>query len=245
MSGSKIRLALLGSTGRMGREVRGLVETEFASRIELVGTPGRAAAPASLFHSDVILDFALPEPCAEVARALLAHAKGEPVPALVVGSTGWSQEGEELLHQLSARAPVLKATNFSIGVLTVARILRDYAPILKGFGYTPVLVEAHHRHKKDAPSGTALTLCQSIDPIHPESVQTHAIRAGEVIGDHEVTFHGAADRITIGHFAQNRTLFARGALEAVIWLAELRKSGASGRVLSMEDWFSTRQAVTP
>jgi 4-hydroxy-tetrahydrodipicolinate reductase len=241
VSPSQLRLGLLGSTGRMGKEVRSLLEADFATQIQLVGAPGRLDPTASLFHCDVVLDFALPDACIEVVRALLAHPKGDPIPALVVGSTGWNPEGEKLLHELSTRTPVLKATNFSIGVLAVGRILQEYGPLLKDLGYTPVLVEAHHRHKKDAPSGTALTLQNCIDPAHPESVQTHAIRAGEVIGDHEVTFHGPADKIVLGHFAQSRTLFARGALEAVLWLNELRKSGASGRILTMNDWFTARQ----
>lgn len=242
MSQPHLRLGLMGSTGRMGREVRSLLDAEYASQIQLVGAPGRLDPTASLFHCDVVLDFALPDACVEVVRALIAHPKGDPIPALVVGSTGWTKEGERLLQELSARTPVLKATNFSIGVLALGRMLREFGPLLKDLGYTPVLVETHHRHKKDAPSGTALTLQSCIDPVHPGSVQTHAIRAGEVIGDHEVTFHGPSDKIVVGHFAQNRTLFARGALEAVLWLADLRKSGASGRVLSMEDWFTARQA---
>lgn len=242
MNHPHLRMGLLGSTGRMGKEVRLLLETDYASQIQLVGAPGRLDPTASLFHCDVVLDFALPDACIEVVRALIAHPKGDPIPALVVGSTGWTKEGEKLLQELATRTPVLKATNFSIGVLALGRILREYGGLLKDLGYTPVLVEAHHRHKKDAPSGTAMTLRSCIDPNHPESIQTHAIRAGEVIGDHEVTFHGPADKLVMGHFAQNRTLFARGALEAVLWLGELRKSGASGRVLSMEDWFSARQA---
>jgi 4-hydroxy-tetrahydrodipicolinate reductase len=106
-------------------------------------------------------------------------------------------------------------------------------------GYTPVLVEGHHRHKKDAPSGTALTLRTCVDAESPSSVQTHAIRAGEIIGDHEVTFHGPSDHLVFGHYAQNRSLFARGALEVVHWLAVLRTQGATGRTLTMEDWFSS------
>jgi len=101
-------------------------------------------------------------------------------------------------------------------VAVLVRILEAAAPLLAELGYTPVLVEAHHRHKKDAPSGTALNLRQAMHPF--ADVQTHAIRAGETTGRHEVTFYGERDRIVAGHEALDRDLFATGAIEAALWL---------------------------
>ena len=237
-----IRLGLLGAQGRMGREVRALVTGELQSAFVLHSAPARGENQNELLNCDVVLDFALPEACHSLVESWLAQPTSQKLPALVVGSTGWSPEAEKNLTNLSTRTPVLKATNFSVGVLALGEVLREISPLLRELGYTPVLVEGHHRHKKDAPSGTALTLRACISAEHPESIQTHAIRAGEIIGDHEVTFHGPSDRLSFGHFAQSRTLFARGALEAVKWLSELRKAGASGRILTMEDWFSTRRS---
>jgi 4-hydroxy-tetrahydrodipicolinate reductase len=235
-----LKLGLLGASGRMGKEVVALVGGEHKGSMTLAAAPKRGESFSALQSVDVVLDFALPEVCLALVTEWLALPAQTRLPALVVGSTGWKPEEESLLQKLSARTPVLKATNFSIGVLALGQVLKQVSPLLRSMGYTPVLVEGHHRHKKDAPSGTALTLRSCVDPDHPETVQTHAIRAGEIIGDHEVTFHGPSDHLVFGHFAQNRTLFARGALEAVRWLAVLKAHGASGRILSMEDWFASR-----
>jgi 4-hydroxy-tetrahydrodipicolinate reductase len=157
------------------------------------------------------------------------------LPALAVGSTGWSSNEKNIISKLAQRTSVLQTSNFSLGVATLNRILRDAAPLLRKLGYTPVLVEAHHCHKKDAPSGTALLLRDTIAAADgAEPCQTHSIRAGEVIGDHEVTYYGAADHLCFGHFAQDRGLFARGSIEVALWLAKMARA-QSGQ-LSMDDF---------
>jgi 4-hydroxy-tetrahydrodipicolinate reductase len=101
------------------------------------------------------------------------------------------------------------------------------------------MVETHHRHKKDAPSGTAILLNKAIESsAGNDPVQTHSIRSGEVIGDHEITFYGAADRLTLGHAAQDRSIFARGALDAALW-AHTRRNELSKQktLISMDRYF--------
>lgn len=228
-----IRLGLMGATGRMGNQVRRLVETTYSDRFELKAAAGQDDALEPLLDTDVIIDFSLPEPSIRLMRLALERKKS--LPAWVVGVTGWADDEQSDIEKLAGLTPVLMSSNFSTGVTALMEILRQAAPMLKGLGYEPVLIEKHHIHKKDAPSGTARTIQQTIAPGGADGVQTHAVRAGEVIGDHEVTFHGPADKIVVGHFAQDRTIFARGALEAALWLG---KPGApTGRVLGMRDFF--------
>jgi 4-hydroxy-tetrahydrodipicolinate reductase len=120
-------------------------------------------------------------------------------------------------------------------VLALTEILRSAAPLLDRLGYQPVIVDTHHKHKKDSPSGTALSLQRAIAPAGPGNVQTHSIRQGEVIGDHEVTFYGAADHLTFGHFAQDRSIFARGAIQCALWLSSQR--GSMTGFIGIENYF--------
>lgn len=131
----------------------------------------------------------------------------------------------------------MHATNFSAGVAAMARLLRTAAPLLASLGYTPVVTETHHRHKKDAPSGTALTLTDALRPTYPESVQTHSVRAGEIVGRHDVTFFGSHDTLAIEHDALDRGVFARGAIDAALWLHSLGDVHGS---YTIDDFISAR-----
>jgi dihydrodipicolinate reductase len=97
-------------------------------------------------------------------------------------------------------------------------------------------VETHHRHKKDSPSGTAITLQRAISPDDPNQIQTHSIRAGEVIGEHTIGFYGRADKITLSHSAQDRSLFARGAIEVALWLAQKNRQDSPQSILKMDHY---------
>jgi 4-hydroxy-tetrahydrodipicolinate reductase len=216
----------------MGNRVSALLESEFKSVATLAATAHKGSDQSALLLTDVVIDFSLPQAMIPLAKLAMTHP-GK-LPAFVVGSTGWTADERQVLEILAQRTPVLLASNFSTGVLALVEILRQAAPLLLKLGYTPVLVEAHHRHKKDSPSGTALTLQRVISPAHPESVQTHAIRAGEVIGDHEITFYSAGDEIKIGHFAQDRSIFARGAIQAALWLSQ---QATQGKVLGLDAYF--------
>ena len=223
-----IRVGLLGASGRMGLWVSKLLQTEFAAKAQLAANPARGEALDSLLSTDVVIDFSQPAAMLALAEAALKHTG--PLPAFVVGSTGWKIDERHKLEELAKNTPVLMASNFSTGVLALLDILKQASPLLEKLGYTPVITEAHHKHKKDAPSGTAISIQRAIAPAGPGNVQVHSVRAGEVIGDHEVTFYGPGDHITIGHFAQDRSIFARGAIDVALWLAGRRGNAAAGLI---------------
>jgi 4-hydroxy-tetrahydrodipicolinate reductase len=230
-----IRLGLLGSSGRMGSLIQKLIHTEFKSELELIASVRQGDAIEPLLSADVVIDVSLPPVMVQVAS--LAIKKSKSLPKFVIGSTGWTQDQYETIQTLSGLTPVLISSNFSVGVFALSWILRDYSPLFKKLGYTPVITEKHHNHKKDAPSGTARSLRESINPHSPEQIQTHSIRAGEIIGDHEVTFFSSEDQITLSHHAQSRAIFARGAIEVAKWLAQ--STTQSNKILGMEDYFSS------
>ncbi len=238
----RIQIGLLGSTGRMGSLITQLMGKEFNSAAVLSATARRGDPLTRLLQSQVIIDVSSPVVMSELAELVLNQSRPDAVlPKFIVGSTGWTEKGMKSLKLLAKKTPVLLSSNFSVGVFALSQILEVYSPLFKKLGYTPVLVEKHHRHKKDAPSGTALTLRNAIEPEHPSAVQTHSIRAGEVIGDHEVTFFSAGDRVVLGHFAQDRSIFARGAIETAIWLE--KSNVMPGRLLGMEDYFNALNTI--
>jgi 4-hydroxy-tetrahydrodipicolinate reductase len=228
-------IGLLGR-GRMGKAVQALLSER---GIKLVGPIGQGGDFDSLGACDVVIDFALPAGVLTLIEKMDVTKKS---PALVVASTGWKLEERKLLEAYSKKTPLLVSSNFSMGVLALMEILKTAAPLLEKLGYNPVITETHHTHKKDSPSGTALSLQRVIAPAGPGNVQTHSIRAGEIIGDHEVSFYGPADHLTFGHFAQDRSVFARGAIEAALWLATKRAAGVTG-IASMEAFFRERTSV--
>jgi 4-hydroxy-tetrahydrodipicolinate reductase len=224
----------------MGNEVSRLIASEFQGRATLELVVGRGDPIDSLRKCDVVIDFSSPQAALELVRDWQSINVLN-LPALVVGSTGWKIDERRELEDLAQKTAVLMSSNFSTGVLAVLEILRNASPVLEKLGYTPVLVETHHRHKKDAPSGTAIAMQRAVAPAGPGNVQTHSVRAGEVIGDHELTLYGPGDHITIGHFAQDRSIFARGAIEAAIWLAEKNKTPAVGMgLIGIETFFKER-----
>lgn len=234
-----IRIGLLGATGRMGQWVQKLIETEFGQKAQLAARAGQNDPLEPLLDTDVVIDFSLPVAMRALAAKSMTRKTG--LPAFVVGSTGWKLEERHDLEELSKHTPVLMSSNYSTGVMALLEVLRQAAPMLEKIGYTPVLVETHHRHKKDAPSGTALSLQRAISPTGPGNVQTHCIRAGEIIGDHEVTFYGPGDHLTLGHFAQDRSIFARGAIDAALWLADKRgQPSMTGKIIGIETFFKER-----
>jgi 4-hydroxy-tetrahydrodipicolinate reductase len=231
-----IQVGILGAPGRMGQWVVKLLESEYANKARLSASAGRGDGTSPLLGADVVIDFSSPAAMLALADAAMKH-QGD-LPAFVVGSTGWKIDERRKLEELAQRTPVLMASNFSTGVLALQDLLKKASPILEKLGYTPVIVETHHQHKKDAPSGTALSLQRAIAPAGPGNVQTVSVRAGEVIGDHEVTYYGPGDHITIGHFAQDRSIFARGAIDVSLWLAGKRKDpGALKGLVSIEKYF--------
>lgn len=236
-----IRVGLLGAHGRMGQWVAKLLQSEYLKVAKIEAIIGRNDRPEALLNADVVIDFSSPGAMQSLAVLALKHEG--PLPAFVIGSTGWKPEERKLLEELSKKTPVLISSNFSTGVLAICDILRYAAPLLEKLGYTPVIVETHHQHKKDAPSGTALSLQRAISAENPNNVQTLSVRGGEIIGDHEVTFYGPGDHITLGHFAQDRSIFARGAIDVALWLSQ-RKTGvrALKGIVPIEKYFEELKA---
>lgn len=229
-------IGILGARGRMGRLVAQLISTDYAQKATLFAQANRGDSLESLLAADAVVDFSSPEASAQLAE--LALKKGGKLPVFIVGSTGWKADQLKSVEALSAKTPVVLSSNYSTGVLALQRMLKEYAPLLTRLGYKPVMVESHHQHKKDAPSGTAILLNQAIEKSAGTGpVQTHSIRSGEVIGEHEVTFYGAADRLILGHVAQDRTVFARGALDAALWAHARRNELSSAKTLISMDRF--------
>ena len=231
-----IKVGLMGAKGRMGKVIAHLLDSEYSAHTKLAVTADKGDDFKAILEAEVVIDFSSPSGLVELAKAALGLDKS--LPSFVVGSTGWKIDDRKVLEDLSKKTQVILSSNFSLGVLALHEILKQASPLLEKLHYLPVIVETHHRHKKDSPSGTAISLQRTIAPAGPGNVQTHSIRAGEVIGDHEVNFYGASDRITIAHSAQDRAIFGRGAIDAALWLVERRKGSHSVHgMLSMEQYF--------
>lgn len=231
-----IRIGLLGARGRMGSQVSRLLVEEFPSRATLAAAIDQGQPPSTLLECDAVIDFSSPTAMAALAREALERSG--PLPVFAVGSTGWRIDEKRAIEELAARTPVLLSSNFSVGVLALLELLKEAGPLLSRLGYKPVIVERHHAHKKDAPSGTALALQRVISPQGPGNVPIHSVRAGEVIGDHEAAFYGTADVLSFSHHAQDRSIFARGALQASLWLHANRATLAERRkLIGMSDYF--------
>ncbi len=220
----------------MGRAVTTLIEDEYRERCTLAAAVNSQTENLdALSDVDVIIDFSLP---AGTQRLILWLSQRDvPTPALVCGTTGLATEALDQLRRIGDARLVLHANNFSSGLAAFQAALEFSAPIFESLGYTPVITETHHVDKKDAPSGTAKVLQRTLQPAAPESVQTHSVRAGTVVGEHQVRFHGPDDEITIGHTALNRGLFARGALEAALWL---RSQQQDAGFFTMREYFRAR-----
>lgn len=198
-----IRVLIHGASGRMGQALLRLLP-EFPS-LQLVATPGRGELPSSP-DFDVAVDFSLPE----ALPALLARCR-EQGAALVTGTTGLDDSARQALASLAEHVPVLSASNFSLGVAVMDRLVEEASAVLTPAGWQCDIVEQHHIHKKDAPSGTALTLGASAARAGAD-VRYAALRAGDIVGEHTVQFAGNGERIELIHRATNRDIFARGAL---------------------------------
>jgi len=241
-------LAVTGAGGHMGREVieaaadrRGVevalaVNRTPADPVAGVEVEDEADLPDLLDarDPDVLVDFTVPDPgvryvetCAEVGVAA------------VVGTTGFSDDQLERIDAAAESVPLLKAANFARGVMALRRAIREAVASLPD--YDAELTETHHNRKRDAPSGTALTILDDVDgvregrcapgsadrvhgregeqPREAGEVGVHARRAGDVTGEHELLLAGNHEVLTLTHRAESRGVFAEGALDAAEWLA--------------------------
>jgi len=244
-----VRVAISGASGRMGRTLARLAADDPGISIvggldrEAPATPTAGmpqivtidAANTLLADADVVVDFSAP---AFLHELLSAHADAFAGTALVVGTTGLGNDVATLLDRAAERTAVLTAANFSVGVNVLLALVERAAAAL-GPSFDIEIVEAHHRRKVDAPSGTALALGEAAaagrelefkrsrrdgrsgnaGPRGVGEMGFHAVRGGEVIGDHTVLFLGDMERVELVHRASNRELFAAGALRAAAWIA--------------------------
>jgi 4-hydroxy-tetrahydrodipicolinate reductase len=178
-------------------------------------------------HPDVLIDFTVAAAAVGNIRAAADHGV-----ALVVGTTGFSDEqGAANRAAIDGRVPAVISSNYAIGVNVFWQLVRNAAPLLAE--YDIEVLEAHHRYKKDAPSGTAKTILAVLDQALGErekvygregmaergnEIGVHAIRGGDIIGDHAVLFAGNYETITLSHRAYDRAVFAKGALRAAEWV---------------------------
>jgi 4-hydroxy-tetrahydrodipicolinate reductase len=221
-----IRLGLIGLGGRMGQEIAALAETD--PLVIVGGGIGRGnveALPGLARDSDVLVDFSTP-----AGTTLAIGAAVEAGRPIVIGTTGLDAAQLAALRAASARVPVWYARNMSTGVSLLQRLLPEIARALAG--YDIEVIEAHHRHKADAPSGTALMLAEAIlaglgdgehpfvhgregyAPRQPGEIGFHAVRGGGNAGEHTLIFASDEEEIRIGHRAYGRRAFAAGAIRA-------------------------------
>ena len=248
-SGGPLKVGIAGALGRMGRAVaaglatRGdMVLAAACDRPESAGEPlGELtlAAPADLFAScDVVIDFT-----SSAASAALAIAAGAAAdahrPALVIGSTGWTEPEEQALQGAAKEVAIVRSGNFSLGVNVLAGLVQETARRLTADGWDIEILEAHHRRKVDAPSGTALMLGEAAargrqvalshvrlggrdgitGPRPNGAIGFSAVRGGGLVGEHQEMFAADDEVLTLSHSARDRSLFARGAIAAALWVA--------------------------
>lgn len=215
-----LNLALLGH-GKMGSAVARIApERGFALRLILTieSNPGGVAISEENFRGiDVAIDFTQPDVVVENIRRVAALGV-----SLVVGTTGWDNRREEVEKIVAENGiGLVHAANFSIGVQLFYRLAREAARIFAPYKmYEPYIVEAHHKFKKDAPSGTALELKRRVESYLPShEIPTSSVRGGYIPGMHELGFDSEADTVLVRHSARSRQGFAEGALYAARWVA--------------------------
>lgn len=225
-----LKICLNGAAGRMGSRIEALTKTtDCSARVTARrDADGSTADPQGDF--DVVIDFSSSKGAMEAAR-IAREAKC----ALLVGTTGLSDEAMMVLREASRTIPVMVAPNTSHGVV-VMRFLVTQATRLLGAGFKVSISETHHTRKLDKPSGTALALARAVvagggAPIDPSQIES--IRRGEVIGDHEVVFAGSGEVIKLIHHAGTRDLFAQGAIALGRWIAS-KTPGFYG----LDEWFA-------
>ena len=221
-----IRLAIIGAAGRLGLQITALAAADprFCVSALLVSAKsallGHASActPLNYVSSlatavDVIIDVSLPQAFAQTAQTVRDSGA-----ALVCGVTSFDELGLAALSDLSHTHAVLHTHNFSRGVAVLKHLSRVAAQLL-GPSFDVGILDIHHRKKRDAPSGTAISLEAALHQGGVASVQHSALRIGSVVGEHQVHFSGTAEDITLTHRAADRAMFALGALDAAAWLS--------------------------
>ena len=260
MDESQVRVAIAGAGGRMGRQlIQAALQMDgvkLGAALERTGSSlvgsdaGELAGVAKIGvivsdnldavvnDFDVFIDFTRPEGTLNHLAFCRQHGKG-----MVIGTTGFDEAGKQAITDASADVPIVFAANFSVGVNVMLKLLEKAAKVMGD--YTDIeIIEAHHRHKVDAPSGTALAMGEAIAHAMdkdlkecavysregytgervPGTIGFATVRAGDIIGEHTAMFADIGERIEISHKASSRMTFANGAVRSALWLSSM-KSG--------------------
>lgn len=234
-----LNILVTGFRGRMGQAVATAVSEDAETRVAAGIDLGDSLEDA-LAKCDTVIDFTLPSFTNELIEGCVEAGK-----PLVMGTTGHDDAQLELIQRASKSIPIVHAPNFSVGVNTLFWLTRRTAEIL-GDGFDLEVVEMHHRHKLDSPSGTARRLAEILTEVRNLSydkdcrhgrfgdvgartdheIGVHALRGGDVVGDHTVIYAGNGERVELTHKASSRLTFAKGAVRAARWIeSEGLKSG--------------------
>ncbi len=225
-------ITLSGALEREGSKLDGLDAGQIAGCGEL-GISITTDRETAFKGADVIIDFSAPEASLRTMEDAFNMNK-----ALVLGTTGFSLSQREKVHEIGQKIRLVMAPNMSVGVNLLWKIVADVSPVL-GADYDIEIIESHHRHKKDAPSGTALRIAEVVAASlnrdlekvavyerkgivgerRREDIGIQSIRGGDIVGDHTVLFAGPGERLEITHKASSRETFAHGAIVAALWIS--------------------------
>lgn len=247
-----VNIIMHGCSGRMGQIISGLAASDenvnIVAGVDIVDN-GNNSYPVFTnikdcdVAADVIIDFA----SAKAVDALLDYVEERQMP-VVLCTTGLSEEQLARVEEVSKKVAVLKSANMSLGINTLFKVLKSVAPLLAEAGFDIEVVEKHHHFKLDAPSGTAIALADAVNESLPEKydyrfdrsadrmarpkneIGFSAVRAGTIVGEHDVIFAGEDEVITFSHTAYSRSVFGKGAIEAAKFL-----SGKPAGYYSMKD----------
>ncbi|MFB0525960.1 MAG: 4-hydroxy-tetrahydrodipicolinate reductase [bacterium] len=241
-----VNVIVCGACGRMGKRIIDILsrdgETELVGAIEAKAHEalGNEVTPKVkvtdnleeiIDRAEVVIDFTNPQASLKNLEVASRFKK-----AMVIGTTGHTEQEKKLVVEKAKTIPLLMAPNMSLGVNLLFKVVEGVAKMLKG--YDVEIVEAHHNRKKDAPSGTAAKLGETIaqalnlnlmetgvygrkgmvGPRKSQEIGVHSVRAGDIVGEHTVIFAGTGERLELTHRAHSRDCFARGAVEAAKWI---------------------------
>ncbi len=244
-----IEVAVAGAAGRMGKRIIANLcadpETKLAGALEAPGSSNLGSdacelagcealgikvtdsAEEALQSAEVLIAFTLPEATISLLEKVATAGK-----AIVIGTTGHTEEQQAQIKEFSQKIPIVMAPNMSVGVNVLWKLVQEGARVL-GSDFRVDITETHHVHKKDKPSGTALEIVKILSEtlgVSPATIPCESIREGEVVGDHTTLFQSPDETLTVTHHAETRDIFAKGAIRAAKWL-----NGKPASLYDMQD----------
>ena len=219
------KIIVNGAAGKMGQRIIALAKqagVDVVCGLESAGHPKInqevegvkvVSDYSQIVSCDCVIDFSAPAATVNLLPEVIKHKK-----SIVIGTTGLDQAQQEKIKEASKEIPVVFSPNMSIGVNVLFKLVKEASAILKG--YNIYLEEAHHIHKKDAPSGTAKKIVEIINSegFSVKNEEVKAIREDEIVGDHKIVFESDVDKVELFHSAKTRDIFAQGAVVAAGWI---------------------------